>query len=47
MKPYAGRDTDRDRLRQLGDEGVLALVGDSTNAMVDGHTPSEAVAETV
>ena len=42
--PMLGVDTDRDRLRQLGDEGVLALVGDSTNAMVDGHTPSEAVA---
>ena len=42
--PMLGVDTDRDRLRQLGDEGVLALVGDSTNAMVDGHTWSEAVA---
>ena len=42
--PMLGEDTDRDRLRQLGDEGVLALVGDSTNAMVEGHTPSEAVA---
>ena len=39
-----GVDTDRERLRQIGDEGVMALIGDSTNAMVDGYTPSEAVA---
>ena len=42
--PMLGEDTDRDRLRQIGDEGVMALIGDSTNAMVDGYTPSEAVA---
>ena len=42
--PMLGEDTDRERLRQIGDEGVLALIGDSTNAMVDGYTPSEAVA---
>ena len=42
--PMLGEDTDRERLRQIGDEGVMALVGDSTNAMVDGSTPSEAVA---
>ena len=42
--PMLGKDTDRKRLRQIGDEGVMALIGDSTNAMVDGYTPSEAVA---
>ena len=42
--PMLGEDTDRERLRQIGDEGVMALIGDSTNAMVDGYTPSEAVA---
>ena len=42
--PMLGGDTDRERLRQIGDEGVMALIGDSTNAMVDGYTPSEAVA---
>ena len=42
--PMLGKDTDRERLRQIGDEGVMALIGDSTNAMVDGYTPSEAVA---
>ncbi len=30
-----------DRLRQLGDAGVAALVCDSTNAGKEGHTPSE------
>lgn len=42
--PLLGTDTDKERLRAIGDEGVLALVGDSTNAMVEGRTPSEAVA---
>ena len=42
--PMLGEDTDRERLRQIGEEGVMALIGDSTNAMVDGYTPSEAVA---
>ena len=42
--PMLGEDTDRERLRQIGDEGVMALIGDSTNAMVDGYTPSEAFA---
>ena len=33
---------DQSRLAALGDEGVLALVCDSTNAMVPGHSESEA-----
>lgn len=33
--------TDVKRLRELGEEGVLALIGDSTNAMRDGKSPSE------
>jgi ribonuclease J len=33
--------TDEKRLRELGDEGVLALIGDSTNAMREGSSPSE------
>jgi ribonuclease J len=33
--------TDEARLRAIGDEGVLALVGDSTNAVRDGRSPSE------
>ena len=39
--PVLGTDTDKDRLAKLGDEGVLVMVGDSTNAMVEGHTGSE------
>ncbi|MBN9599677.1 MAG: ribonuclease J [Afipia sp.] len=39
--PIIGRPTDERRLRELGDEGVLALVGDSTNAVRDGRSPSE------
>ena len=42
--PMLGGKTDVDRLKQIGDEGVIALIGDSTNAMVAGRTPSEAVA---
>lgn len=40
--PMLGEDTDKERLRQIGEEGVLALVGDSTNAMIEGYTGSEA-----
>ncbi|MGO4715666.1 ribonuclease J [Bradyrhizobium sp. 2TAF24] len=39
--PIIGKPTDEKRLRELGDEGVLALVGDSTNAVRDGRSPSE------
>jgi len=40
--PVLGNKTDEAALRKLGDGGVLALVGDSTNAMVPGHSGSEA-----
>ncbi len=43
--PGLGDDTDSARLAEIGDEGVLAMVGDSTNAMVEGRTGSEAEAE--
>lgn len=39
--PVVGKLSDEDRLRVLGREGVLALVGDSTGAIVPNHTPSE------
>jgi ribonuclease J len=39
--PLLGAPTDQARLTALGDEGVLALVGDSTNAVRDGRSPSE------
>ena len=46
--PIIGVPTDERRLRELGDAGVLALVGDSTNAVRDGRSPSEAeVAKTI
>ena len=40
--PCIGEATDDAALRKLGDEGVLALVCDSTNALVPGHSGSEA-----
>ncbi|CUT15574.1 Metallobetalactamase family protein RNAspecific [Bradyrhizobium sp.] len=40
--PIIGRPTDEKRLRELGDAGLLALIGDSTNAVRDGRSPSEA-----
>jgi ribonuclease J len=46
--PLAGSATDSARLTALGDGGVLALVGDSTNAIRDGRSPSETeVAKTI
>jgi ribonuclease J len=39
--PVIGKKTDVNRLKQLGDEGVLALVCDSTNALVNGRSGSE------
>jgi ribonuclease J len=39
--PYLGVDTDSNRLKQLGDSGIDAIVCDSTNAMREGRSPSE------
>jgi ribonuclease J len=39
--PTLGPPTDEAKLKALGEEGVLALVGDSTNAVRDGRSPSE------
>jgi ribonuclease J len=39
--PVLGPPTDEDKLRSLGNEGCLALVGDSTNAVREGRSPSE------
>lgn len=39
--PVIGSPYDLATLRRYGDEGVLALLGDSTNATVPGRTPSE------
>ena len=43
--PILGDPTDEKKLRALGEEGCLALVGDSTNAVRDGRSPSEADVE--
>ena len=40
-EPLVGPPTDEAALRALGDEGVLAMVCDSTNAMVEGRSGSE------
>lgn len=39
--PVIGAPYDLKTLKRIGDEGVLALLGDSTNATVPGRTPSE------
>ena len=40
--PLIGPRTDEAAFRALGEEGVLAMICDSTNAMVEGHSGSEA-----
>ena len=39
--PYIGEEPDYDALKRIGDEGVTALVGDSTNVFEPGSTGSE------
>jgi ribonuclease J len=39
--PVIGPPTDEAKLRALGHEGCLALIGDSTNAFREGRSPSE------
>jgi ribonuclease J len=39
--PVVGNVTDPERFKALGDEGVLAAICDSTNAVRDGISPSE------
>ena len=39
--PVIGPPTDEAKLRALGDEGCLVLIGDSTNAVREGRSPSE------
>ena len=41
VEPSLGSPTDEKRFRELGDDGVLALVCDSTNAMREGVSPTE------
>jgi ribonuclease J len=39
--PVIGPPTDEAKLKALGEEGCLALIGDSTNAVREGRSPSE------
>ncbi|MBN8873605.1 MAG: ribonuclease J [Rhodospirillales bacterium] len=41
-EPLIGPPTDEAALAELGERGVLAMICDSTNAMVEGHSGSEA-----
>ena len=40
--PVVGRTSDIEALRALGEEGVLAMIGDSTNVLDEGRSGSEA-----
>jgi ribonuclease J len=44
--PVDGKPTDEEKLRKWGEEGVLLLLADSTNAERAGSTDSEATVET-
>jgi ribonuclease J len=44
--PVIGKPIDQEAFARLGREGVLAMVCDSTNALVDGHSGSEAEVRT-
>lgn len=39
--PILGHTTNFGRLKEIGKQGVLAVIGDSTNAMNEGHSGSE------
>ncbi len=43
--PLDGKPTEAEKLKKWGDEGVLLLLADSTNAEREGNTPSEKTVE--
>lgn len=45
--PVDNKPTEDEKLRRWGDEGVLLLMGDSTNAEQEEQTPSERMVETM
>ena len=40
-RPMIGEPSDEERIKKYGDEGILAMVGDSTNVFSPGHSGSE------
>lgn len=40
-RPMVGPASDEDKMTKYGDEGVLAMIGDSTNVFSQGHSGSE------
>lgn len=40
-RPTVGPVSDKEKLKKFGDEGVLAMVSDSTNVFSEGHSQSE------
>lgn len=40
-QPVVGLPTNEKRIAEIGEEGILAFIGDSTNAMREGRSPSE------
>lgn len=40
-EPVVGEPINRERLKQIGNKGVTAMICDSTNAMISGHSKSE------
>ncbi len=42
LEPRVGKPIDMERLRAIGEEGVAAMICDSTNAPREGRSPSEA-----
>ena len=44
VSPQIGEQVNIDELKEIGDAGLLALIGDSTNSMMKGKTESEKVA---
>ncbi len=45
-EPLVGREVDREALTRLGTEGVMAMIGDSTNVFTIGNSGSEAEVRT-
>ena len=40
-QPLVGKRTSETRIKTIGQEGVLAVIGDATNTQIEGHSGSE------